>query len=144
MAEARRAVTNEKLLDELQARVTTVFDDLHLPTWPDPHPGGASPSDDEYSRLTDPERYRVGRARAQVWAAVLIDELGARQETLMPSAADDTDGFDRGVRLLSPEPGTLSLILLERDVPTVTEAVLPVLQIAVQSSDLVLDAVVAG
>jgi hypothetical protein len=39
-----------------------------LSPWPDPHPD-RSPADDEYSRLTDPARWRLVGARADAWMA---------------------------------------------------------------------------
>jgi hypothetical protein len=39
---------------ELQTRVAARYEQIHLPTWPDPHPGMTMPRDEEYSRLTDP------------------------------------------------------------------------------------------
>jgi hypothetical protein len=88
----------------LQARVTALYRQLDLPAWPDPHPGGAEARDEEYSRLTDPDRYAVVHARARIWADVLADELGAAREPI-----------SRGARITSPLPGTLPLVLLERD-----------------------------
>ena len=43
-------------VSELKARVATTYEGLHLPAWPDPHSGMTSPRDEEYSRVTDPER----------------------------------------------------------------------------------------
>ncbi|MFL6128566.1 MAG: DUF6226 family protein [Mycobacteriales bacterium] len=43
-----------------------------MPSWPSPHPGMSSPREEEYSRVTEPERFRIVHARARVWA----DRLG--------------------------------------------------------------------
>lgn len=106
-------------LSELQARVAVGYDRLGLPSWPDPHGNGA-PRDEEYSRVTEPERYRIVHARAQVWANTLGELPGVTVEPLA-SGPLDADGrlgrFDRGRRLTSPRPGTLPLLLLERDAP---------------------------
>jgi hypothetical protein len=130
-------------LEELQARVASSYSRLDLPSWPDPHPGHALPRDEEYSRLTDPERYRIVHARAGVWARVLEDAVGVRSETLAPDSFSTGDGrwaFDRGVRLDPPRAGALPLLLLERDVPTRTgEGVLAVLHVAVARPDVVVD-----
>jgi hypothetical protein len=91
-------------LTELRSRVAASYDLLDLPSWPDPHPGGTPPHDAEYSRVTDPERYRVVPARAREWARHLGELPGVRIEPL-----------DDGVRLTSPRAGTLPLLLLERD-----------------------------
>ena len=129
-------------LTELQERVASSYARLGLPSWPDPHPHRVSPRDEEYSRVTDPERYRIVHARAGVWADVLTEALGARAEGLaaVPVAVRGGEAFDRGVRLTPPRPGTLPLLLLERDVPTQTGATtLAVLHIAVVRPDVVVE-----
>jgi hypothetical protein len=102
-----------------------------------------TPRDEEYSRVTDPGRYRIVHARAGVWAAVLEDTLGVRSEPLATDsvAGDGRPGtFDRGVRLIPRQPGTLPLLFLERDVPTQgNDATLAVLNIAVVRPDLVVE-----
>ena len=45
-----------------------------LPSWLDPHPD-RQPDDSEYSRVTNAERYRIVGARADAWAAAVI-QLG--------------------------------------------------------------------
>jgi hypothetical protein len=42
-----------------------------LADWPDPRPDGRRPAEEEYSRVTDPERYRLLGARADAWIEVL-------------------------------------------------------------------------
>ena len=129
-------------VSELQARVDSRFESLDLPSWPDPHPGRVAPRE-EYSRVTEPERYRVVHARARVWAAVLEDALGVRAETLRPApvpTVEHAEAFDRGVRLVPRGAGTLPLLLLERDVPTRRgDATLSVLHIAVVRPDVVVE-----
>jgi len=51
-------------VSELQAKVASRFDRLDLPSWINPHPNMASPREEEYSRVTDSERYRVVHSRA--------------------------------------------------------------------------------
>jgi hypothetical protein len=132
-------------LSELQARVASSYERLDLPAWPNPHPGEFSPREEEYSRVTDPGRYRIVHARARVWAAVLEDVLGVRSEALSPVPVADGDGdgqdaFDRGVRLVPRLPGALPLLLLERDVPTqMGEGTLAVLDIAVVHPEVVVE-----
>lgn len=107
-------------LAELQERIARGYERLGLVAWPDPHPGMASPGDEEYSRVSDPERYRIVHARARAWAESLIDVPGVKSEPLTPALLDTKGGlgsFDRGVRLTSCRPGTLPLLLLERDEP---------------------------
>ncbi|NAZ80274.1 hypothetical protein GTR02_00365 [Kineococcus sp. R8] len=57
------------------------------PGWPDPHPGAASPPEEEYSRCLDPGKYRILAARAAAWTRALT-ELGlATVEPLEPADA---------------------------------------------------------
>ena len=42
-----------------------------LARWPDPHPD-RSPRDEEYSRLSDPAKWRIVGARADAWAVALV------------------------------------------------------------------------
>jgi hypothetical protein len=129
-------------VSELQGQVASSYQRLDLPAWPDPHPGMASPEDEEYSRLTDPGRYRVVHARARVWAAVLEEALGARSEVLVPTdaVAAGSEQFDRGVRLVPRNPDALPLLLLERDAPTQPDqGTLAVLTISVARPDIVVE-----
>ena len=105
---------------ELRATVTARYDRLGLPSWPNPHPGGAAPRQEEYSQVTAPERYAIGYARARVWAESLAERPGVEAATLAPAPLDEEGHlgrFDRGVRLSSSRPETLPLLLLERDAP---------------------------
>jgi hypothetical protein len=106
-------------LDELRAQVAASYNRLGMPTWPNPHPDMAPPRDEEYSRVTEPDRYRIVHVRAHAWADRLADLPEVDVEVLAPAPLDD-DGhlgrFDRGLRLTSSRPNTLPLLLLERDV----------------------------
>ncbi len=122
-------------VEDLQASVAADYELLAMPSWPDPHPGMAAPRDDEYSRVTQPERYRIVQGRARAWTRALQAVPGVEAENLTPAPLD-ADGhlgdFDRGVRLTPRRPGTLALLLLERDAPlTQGDARLPVLHISV-------------
>lgn len=99
-------------VEDLRARVAAEYAELDLPTWANPHPDGAAPLDEEYSRVTDPDRYRIVHARARAWTAVLEELAGARAEPWL-AGGDETARVTRGVRLTSPRPGTLPLLLLE-------------------------------
>ncbi|SFB05744.1 Glyoxalase-like domain-containing protein [Nocardioides alpinus] len=58
-----------------------------LADWPDPHPGGRRPAEDEYSRVTDPSRYRLLGVRADAWVDVLTSTGLGVAETVDPAAA---------------------------------------------------------
>lgn len=75
-------------LTELTAAVDRAFLDTGagLSPWPDPHPDGGSPAEEEYSRCLDPGKYRLLLARADAWAAALVD-LGLGEAGEVPTAA---------------------------------------------------------
>ncbi|UQS26546.1 DUF6226 family protein [Amycolatopsis thermalba] len=103
--------------EDLRARVAESYARLRMPSWPDPHADPDFPRDEEYSRVTDPGRYRVVHARARVWAEVLGTQPGVSVEALAPGRLGDGERFDRGARITSARPGTLPLLLLEQDAP---------------------------
>ena len=52
-----------------------------LADWPNPHPGGAAPAEHEYSRVTNPERYRLLAVRADAWIeAVTAAGVGVAEQ----------------------------------------------------------------
>lgn len=125
-------------VDELLARVAHDYEQLDPPSWADPHPGMRRPGDEEYSRLTDPVRYRVVHLRARVWIDVLREVLGAVVEMLPdPVVGTHARRFRRGQRVTASCAGTLALLLLEGETPEG----LPVLSIGVLRPELVVAAV---
>lgn len=91
--------------EALVAAVERRYAATGAPSWPDPHQGEL-PADEEYSRVTDPERYVVVRHRVQAW----VDELVARGAQV--SAAGP------GTRRIGvPRPGTEPLFVTEQDDP---------------------------
>ena len=129
-------------LPRLRAEVARRYAALDLPAWPAPHPDGAPPREEEYSRVTDPQRYRIAGARARVWAEVLA-EAGA---VVVPDPvrgipldeagrADLAVPVDRALRVAPPAgvDGASPWWLLETDVPQDDDdgGVLPVIRVAV-------------
>ena len=128
-------------LPRLRTEVARRYAALDLPTWPAPHPDSAPPWEEEYSRVTDPQRYRIAAARARVWSEVLA-EAGA---AVVPDPvrgipfdeagrADLTVPVDRALRVAPPAgvDGASPWWLLETDVPQDDDGgVLPVLRMAV-------------
>jgi hypothetical protein len=49
------------------------------PGWPDPHPD-RSPAEDEYSRCSNPGKYRILDTRIEAWAQVLSRGLATVEE----------------------------------------------------------------
>lgn len=139
----RRRTVAAVRVGELRAQVESRYRSLGMPTWPNPHPDMGSPREEEYSRVTDPERYRIVHTRAEIWTDVLRDDVGVEVETLAPG---DLGGegrlgrFDRGFRLVSPRPATLPLLLLEQDAPLQgQERTLAVVHISVVRPDIALE-----
>ncbi|MFI2104451.1 DUF6226 family protein [Isoptericola sp. NPDC019693] len=125
--------------DVLRARVADAYDRLGLPSWPPPRPEGVEPRDEEYSRVSDLHKYRVVHGRAHAWTEVLGALPGVVVERLGPVTAD-RHAFARGVRIVSPVPGTLPLVLLERDAgPTEHGDAVDLLQVALQDASHPLD-----
>ncbi len=129
-------------MEQLQVLVDAAYDAQGLPSWPDPHPHREPPRDEEYSRVTDPGRYRIVHVRARLWADVLVERLGVATEPVAAVASEPgVNGVDRGVRLVSEVSGALPLLLLERDVPQPGQSSLAALDIAVARPDVVVERV---
>ena len=99
-------------ITELRRTMEEIYrrDAAHLPTWPDPH-ADRSPTDDEYSRVLDPAKWRIVTARADAWATALtqlgVAELArdAAVEWLIPHGSP----LVRIDRLVSRRPGACLL-----------------------------------
>jgi hypothetical protein len=63
-------VTEDELLEAVNAASEETG--RAFTSWPDPH-RDRSPFDEEYSRLTDPTKWRVIGARADAWGRALVD-----------------------------------------------------------------------
>lgn len=112
----------------LRSAVTSRYAAAGLPSWPDPWPD-RQPDDEAYSRLTDPDRYRILFRRADAWIAGLAALLPGITVEELPEVAPP---FARGRRVSSDRPGTAPLLVLEKDDP------LPVLTLALADPDTVL------
>ena len=60
-------------LEHLQVAVEDAFaiTSRETPPWPDPHPDHAAKPQEAYSRLTNPVRWRILRARTEAWLIAL-------------------------------------------------------------------------
>lgn len=95
----------------------------HRP-WPDPHAGLRTPRDEEYSRLTNPSRYRIVGARAQAWVAAL-DALGiARTDRAARVVWATAPGprISSVQRIVARSPGTLVLVVARSQLGEVPDA----------------------
>ena len=75
----RRRFPATALLPAVDAAFARLRGDLA--DWPDPHPDGSPPLEEEYSRSLEPEKYRLLTARADAWVeAIAAAGLGVAQE----------------------------------------------------------------
>ncbi|WP_130866558.1 DUF6226 family protein [Acidipropionibacterium timonense] len=88
-----------KTIDEVLSAVDAAFDAIGAPSWPDPHPD-RTVLEEEYSRVTDPQRYRALTLRLDAWREVL-GGAGVTVETL--------GSQPRRERWTSELPGTLAV-----------------------------------
>jgi hypothetical protein len=125
---------------DLQAEASRRYERLTLPSWPNPRPDMRSATAEEYSRVTDPQRYRVVHARARVWTSALEDLLDAEVIRYAPDAgAISGQSVARVTRVTSGRSGTLPLLFQEEDVPLAAgEGRLPVLRISLSYPDVVI------
>ncbi|MFI7385469.1 DUF6226 family protein [Streptomyces sp. NPDC049813] len=97
------------------------------PPWPDPHPDGEV-RDEEYTRCSRPEKYRILDARAQAWTHVLCGRGLAEAQTpadpaaLWRPSADRT--LDGAVRLRPVRAGAVPLVFGSAAVDGVPRTVL--------------------
>lgn len=128
-------------LVELRSEVERRYARLGLPAWPNPHPDPDVSPAEEYSRVTDPERYGVVHARARVWTEVLGELPGVSVEAVVPERPRQAGSVERHTWIRSSRPGALPLVLLERDAPLTGRrgGVLPVVEISALHPDIVLE-----
>lgn len=83
-----------------------------MASWADPHPD-RSPLDVEYSRLTEPSRWRIIGARADAWLAALVDAGLARRglSADVRWRVPPRTGISRSDRLLPRASGALPLVV---------------------------------
>ena len=109
-------------IERLRAEMDRRFAAMDPRPWPPPRDPMTSPRDEEYSRVTDPAKYRIVHQRATAWARAAADLLGAVYEEIPAPVDDDAPRGGRVAltsahRLRSPRPGTLPLYLLATAAP---------------------------
>ncbi|MBS2938683.1 hypothetical protein KDN32_13145 [Nocardioides sp. J2M5] len=85
-----------------------------LADWPDPHPGGAPPAEEEYSRSEDPERYRLLARRTDAWVeAIVAAGLGTAEPTDPASVewVGEQHLPPSGATVVRGAPGTLPIVV---------------------------------
>lgn len=126
--------------DELQALVEQRYALLDAPSWDAAYDWeDSSPPDEAYSRVTDPDRYRIIHLRSRVWAEVLAERLDVRREPL--GSYDDPEHDYRrvldGSRLVPSAPGARPLLLVEVEVADGDGPPLPALDVVLDRPGLV-------
>ena len=95
-----------------------------LVVWADPH-AGRSPADAEYSRATNPERWRILGARVDAWIAALVESgLASVEEVPARSVRWEVPPHTRissTVRVVPRAPGTRGLVVARSQVGEVPE-----------------------
>lgn len=115
-------VTTADLLGAVQRSFAVTARELS--PWPDPHPNLAAPADDEYSRVSDPAKWRIVRARADAWFTALEDAHLAQVEhaasvrwtTTLGTEVTSTD------RALPHRRGALPLVVAHSRITDVDDA----------------------
>ncbi len=84
------------------------------PGWPDPHPNGAAPLEEEYSRCLDPGKFRILETRMAAWvltltARGLVTVTEATAETWFDAQPDGAP-LGRVQHLVPSRPGGLTLL----------------------------------
>jgi hypothetical protein len=110
---------------ELIARVDAAFavTGHGLAGWPDPHPD-RSPCDEEYSRLSDPAKWRIVGARADAWLMTLVQtglavvDHGAQVQWRVPP----TTVVSRTDRVVPYVSGALPLVVARSQLGAVDDA----------------------
>ncbi|MEJ5868477.1 DUF6226 family protein [Pseudokineococcus sp. 5B2Z-1] len=109
-------------LQEVLRRVDTAFAETSggTPGWPNPHAGGREPAPEEYSRESDPGKYRILAARVQAWSQVLVEAGVAHAEVLDGAAVAWRGRLTTGlpvveaVRLCPTDRDAVPLVLATR------------------------------
>lgn len=95
----------------------------HVVPWPAPHPD-RGPLDDEYSRVTDPAKWRIGGARADAWAQALSHRhLAAVDEDITVDwAVPPATVVTRSTRLRPAASGALAIVIGRSRIDRLDEA----------------------
>lgn len=110
---------------ELIARVHTAFSitGKGSSSWPDPHPH-RNPRDEEYSRVSDPSKWRIIGERADAWLVALVETGLASVDTTTPIPWRRSPGTDllRSALIVPHAPTALPLIIARSRIGTVDDA----------------------
>jgi hypothetical protein len=91
--------------------------------WPNPRALDAAPGDDEYSRVLDPDKYRLLGARFEAWALALVDCGAATRDDADATWLDEPPVHStRAERLLPTRAGCLPLTVAHTRIEDCAEA----------------------
>lgn len=86
-----------------------------LADWPDPHPRGGAPLEEEYSRVRDPGKYRLLGVRVEAWLRVIEEQgLGGVEDVTGDAGrwlADPGPVVRRTSRVSPTRPGAVPLLV---------------------------------
>jgi hypothetical protein len=114
-------VTQHGLIAKVEAAFAVTAHELTA--WPDPHPD-RSPRDEEYSRLSDPAKWRIVGARADAWLMALVEtglavvDAVAQVDWSVPPRTVVT----RADRIVPHVPGALPLVVARSRMGNVDDA----------------------
>jgi hypothetical protein len=90
--------------------------------WPDPHPGRA-PRDDEYSRVTDPAKWRIVGARVEAWLEVLVaSDVVHVERDVTVRWVEPRGRVTRVDRVVLRAPGAMPLVVARTAIDDVPDA----------------------
>jgi hypothetical protein len=99
--------------------------DPRLAVWPDPHPDRPA-HDEEYSRVTDPGKWRILGARADAWVRAVVElglaEAGPVELDAITWTKDPATLMTSAVLVRPAAPGALPLIVARSRIDDVPDA----------------------
>ncbi|SEC81798.1 Glyoxalase-like domain-containing protein [Nocardioides exalbidus] len=107
-----RRFAASSLLPAVDAAFTSLRGDLA--DWPNPHPGGRSPLEEEYSRVLDPGKYRLLAVRADAWVEAITRTGLGTAEVRDPSSVrwlGERVLVPTRVTVLTGRPGTQPIVV---------------------------------
>lgn len=114
-------VTIDALLTEVEDAFETTGHGLS--PWTDPHPD-RSPEQDEYSRVSDPWKWRIVGARADAWA-VALERLGlakVERDTSIRWSNESETFVTRTDRVVPRAHGALAIVVARSRIESVDDA----------------------
>ncbi len=113
-------MTESELVRAVDTAFQTTGDGLER--WADPHPD-RSPAEEEYSRVTNPAKWRIIGARADAWLMAAVDAGLAVVEPDSPVDIGDSPlTFSRVDLLVAHAAGALPLVVARSSLGDVTDA----------------------